>query len=244
MRLFVNQAFIRQFLPGKDPIGQYYGYDAANPHLFQIVGVVKDSRVNDVREDVPPTVYHSLSQDVMDVESVNVRTFGDPAQLVQQLRDALRSIDPKLPIGTSSTLAEVVSDSLWAHRLIARLTSIFGALALSLACLGLYGVMSYTVARRTAELGIRLAIGASRGAVLWLVLYQTLLLIGTGLLAGLLLSIVSVHAVSSLLFGLSPYDPATLLGAAAVLTIVSVAAGLKPAWRAAHVDPMVALRYE
>jgi len=240
----VNETFVRQFLPGKDPIGQYYGYDAANPHLFQIVGVVKDSRVNDVREPVPPTVYHSLSQDVMDVESVNVRTFGDPAQLVQQLPDAVRSVDPKLPIGASSTLAEVVSDSLWAHRLIARLTSIFGALALALACLGLYGVMSYTVARRTAELGIRLAIGASRGAVLWLVLYQTLILIGTGLLAGLLLSIVSVHAVSSLLFGLSPDDPATLLGAAAVLTIVSVSAGLKPAWRAAHVDPIEALRVE
>src|SRR5207253_5932423 len=110
--VLVNQTFVRQFLPGKDPIGQYYGYDAANPRLFQIVGVVKDSRVNDVREDVPPTVYHSLSQDVMDVESVNVRTFGDPAQLVQQLRDAVRNIDPKLPIAASSTLTEVVSNSL------------------------------------------------------------------------------------------------------------------------------------
>jgi ABC-type antimicrobial peptide transport system permease subunit len=156
----------------------------------------------------------------------------------------VRSIDPKLPVGASTTLTEVVSDSLWAYRLIARLTSIFGGLALSLACLGLYGVMSYTVARRTAELGIRLALGASRGAVLWLVLNNVLALVGAGLLAGLALSVVGVRAVRSLLFGLSPYDPATMLGAAAVLVIVSVVAGLRPAWRAAHVDPTEALRVE
>jgi predicted permease len=240
----VNQTFVRQFLQGKNPIGQYYGYEAENPRLFQIVGVVKDSRVNDIREEVPPTIYHSLSQHVMDVESVNVRTFGDPAQLLPQVRNVVRRIDPKLPVGASTTLTEVVSDSLWAYRLIARLTSIFGGLALSLACLGLYGVMSYTVARRTAELGIRLALGASRGAVLWLVLNNVLLLVGAGLLAGLALSVVGVRAVRSLLFGLSPYDPATMLGAAAVLVIVSVVAGLRPAWRAAHVDPTEALRVE
>jgi ABC-type antimicrobial peptide transport system permease subunit len=240
----VNQAFVRQFLQEKNPIGQYYGYEAENPRLFQIVGVVKDSRVNDIREEVPPTIYHSLSQHAMDVESVNVRTFGDPAQLLPQVREAVRSIDPKLPVGASNTLAQVVSDSLWAYRLIARLTSIFGALALGLACLGLYGVMSYTVARRTAELGIRLALGASRAAVLWLVLKNVLVLIGVGLIAGWVLSLLSVRAVGSLLFGLSPYDPVTMVGAALVLVLVSIVAGLKPAWRAAHVDPTEALRVE
>jgi ABC-type antimicrobial peptide transport system permease subunit len=240
----VNQAFVRQFLQGKNPIGQYYGYEAENPRLFQIVGVVKDSRVNDIREEVPPTIYHSLSQHAMDVESVNVRTFGDPAQLLPQLREAVRSIDPKLPVGASNTLAQVVSDSLWAYRLIARLTSIFGALALGLACLGLYGVMSYTVARRTAELGIRLALGASRAAVLWLVLKNVLVLIAVGLIAGWLLSLLSVRALGSLLFGLSPYDPVTMAGAALVLVMVSIVAGLKPAWHAAHLDPTEALRVE
>jgi predicted permease len=240
----VNQAFVRQFLPGKDPIGQYYGYEANNPRQFQIVGVVKDSRVNDIREEVPPTVYHSISQEVMDVESVNVRTFGDPAQLLPKIRDAVLSIDPKLPVGASSTLAQVVSDSLWVYRLIARLTSIFGALALGLACLGLYGVMSYTVARRTAELGVRLALGASRGAVLWLVLKNVLVLIGVGLIAGWVLSLLSVRAVGTLLFGLSPYDPETMLGAALVLVLVAIFASLKPAWRAANVDPTEALRVE
>jgi ABC-type antimicrobial peptide transport system permease subunit len=180
----------------------------------------------------------------MDFESVNVRTFGDPARLLTQIRETVRSIDPKLPVGDSSTLTEVVSNSLWGYRLIARLSSMFGLLALGLACVGLYGVLAYTVARRTSELGIRLALGASRGAVLWLVLNQILMVIGAGLVAGLVLSLFGVRAVSSLLFGLSPYDATTMLGAVIVLTIVAVAAGLKPAWHAAQLDPTEALRVE
>jgi predicted permease len=240
----VNQTFVHQFLPGKDPIGQFYGYDAANPRAFQIVGVVKDSRVNDVREDVPPMIFHSLSQDPTDLGSLNVRTFADPAPLVVQIRDAVRSVDPGLPIADSSTVTEVVSEGLWGYRLIARLASVFGGLALALACLGLYGVMSYMVARRTPELGIRIALGASRPAVLSLILNSVVLMIGTGVLVGLAASLASVRAIGSLLFGLSPYDPTTMLGAVAVLVTVSVLAGFKPAWQAAKVDPMVALRYE
>jgi predicted permease len=240
----VNQAFVRQFLPGKNPIGQYYGYDAQNPHVMQIVGVVKDSRVNDVREDVPPTTYHSLSQDVQDVGSLNVRTFGDPAQLARDIREIVRSVDPRLPIGNSSTVAEVVSEGLWGYRLIARLTTMFGLLALALASIGLYGVMSYNVSRRTAELAIRLALGAPRGAVLWLVMRNVLVLVCAGLFAGYALALLSVHLLRSLLFGLSPYDPAVLASAAGVLIIVAAGAGLKPAWKAARLDPIVALRYE
>ncbi len=240
----VNQTFVRQFLPGKDPIGQYYGYDPASPHEFEIVGVVKDSRFNDIRESVPPMIFHSLSQDPVDAESLNVRTFADPARLVAQIRDAVRSVDPNLPIGDSSTVAEVVSEGLWAYRLIARLASIFGALALGLACLGLYGVLSYTVARRTAELGVRLALGAPRRAVLWLVLHQTLGMAAIGMAFGLALSFLAGRTIRSLLFGLSPYDPATIFSAAVVLLAVSVASGLIPALRAARVNPSDALRVE
>jgi predicted permease len=240
----VNEEFVREFFQAKDPIGQYYGYDAENSRRFQIVGVVRDSRINDIRESAPPTAYHSLSQDVIDIETLNVRTFGNPAELIAKIREVVRSVDPGLPITDSSTVAELVSNSLGQQRLIARLTSIFGGLALALACLGLYGVMSYIVARRTAELGIRLALGASRAAVLWLVLNQVLVVIAIGLIAGLMLSLLSVHAVRSLLFGLSPYDPATILGATGVFVAVLIISGLKPAWHAAQVNPTEALRME
>lgn len=240
----VNETFVRQFLAGRDPIGQYYGYDAANPHAFQIVGVVKDSRFNDVRESVPPTIFHSLSQDPIGVGSLNVRTFGDPSPLVAQIRDAVKSVDPKLPIANSSTVSQVVSEGLWGYRLIARLASIFGFLALGLACLGLYGVLSYAVARRTAELGVRMALGAPRRAVLWLVLHQTLAMAAMGIAAGLLLSFAAGRAVRSLLFGLSPHDPGTMLAAAVTLLVVAIASGLIPALRAARVNPSDALRAE
>ncbi|HXW93995.1 MAG TPA: ABC transporter permease [Terriglobales bacterium] len=240
----VNQAFVREFLHDQNPLGQYFGYDGEHPYRIQIVGMVKDSRVNDIHESAPPTIYHSLAQDAVDVESLLVRSAADPAQLISQVREAVRSVDPNLPIGGAGTVAELISSSLAQQRLIARLTSILGALALGLACLGLYGVMSYTVAQRTSELGIRLALGATPRGVLWLVMRQSVALAGAGIVAGLFLSLLTAHTVSSLLFGLSPYDPATITAAATVLLAVSLASGLRPAWRAARVDPMVALRYE
>lgn len=240
----VNQAFVREFLRDKDPIGQYFGYDQANDHRFQIIGVVKDARVNDIRENAPPMVYHSVAQDVIDVESLDVRTVADPSPLISQVRQAVRSVDPNLPIGGITTLAEQVSNNLAQQKLIARLTSIFGVLAVGLACLGLYGVMSYTVARRTSELGIRLALGSTRRNVLWVVLRESLIVIGAGILVGACLSLAGTRLVSSMLFGLGPHDPFTLAAAAVLLLLVSVAAGLLPAWRAAHVDPTEALRAE
>jgi predicted permease len=240
----VNQTFVREFLKDKNPIGQYFGYDAANDHRFQIVGVVKDARVNDIRESAPPMIYHSIAQDVIDAESLDVRTVADPSQLISQIRQAVRSVDPNLPIGGVTTLAEQVSSNLAQQRLTARLTTIFGALALGLACLGLYGVMSYTVARRTSELGIRLALGSTRSRVLWVVLRESLIVIGAGILVGACLSLAGTRLVSSMLYGLSPHDPFTLAAAAVLLLSVSVASGLLPAWRAAHVDPTEALRAE
>jgi predicted permease len=240
----VNQTFVREFLHNRNPIGEYFGYDATNDHRFQIIGVVKDARVNDIRESAPPMIYHSLAQDVIDVESLEARTFGNPVQLVSLVREAVHSVDPNLPIGGIATMAEQLGNNLAQQRLIARLTAIFGGLALGLACLGLYGVMSYTVTRRSGEFGIRLAVGASRDALLWLVLRQALAVIGAGLAAGLLLSLLAGHVLASLLFDLSPHDPATFLVAVAVLLLVSVGSSLRPAWRAAHLNPNEALRVD
>jgi predicted permease len=240
----VNQTFVREFLHDRDPIGQYFGYDSVNDHRFQIVGVVKDARVNDIRESAPPMIYHSLTQDVVDVESLEVGTLGDPSQLISQVGQAVRSVDQNLPVGGITTLSEQVAHNLVQQRLIARLTTIFGALALGLASLGLYGIMSYIVGRRTGELGIRLALGASRNSVLLLVLHQTLVVVGLGISVGLLLSALAMRALSSMLFRLSPHDPATMLGAAAMLILAALASGLQPAWRAASVNPTEALRVE
>jgi ABC-type antimicrobial peptide transport system permease subunit len=141
-------------------------------------------------------------------------------------------------------LAEQVSSNLAQQRLIARLTTIFGLLALGLACLGMYGVMSYNVARRTGELGIRLALGSTRTSVLWVVLRESLIVIGAGILVGACLSLAGTRLVSGMLFGMSSHDPLTLAGAAVLLLAVSAVSGLVPAWRAAHVDPTEALRAE
>jgi len=240
----VNQAFVREFLKNKNPIGQYFGYDASNDHRFQIVGVVKDARVNDIRESALPMIYHSLAQDVVDVESLDVHTLGSPSQLIAQIRQAVRNVDPSLPIGGINTLAEQVSNNLAQQRLIARLTTIFGCVALGLACLGLYGVMSYKVARRTSELGIRLALGSSPSGVLRLVMREALAVVSIGIATGLLLSLISTRLTASLLFGLGPRDPVTFATAASTLLTIGLLASYIPARRAAKVDPMVALRYE
>jgi predicted permease len=242
--VIINQTLARDLFGGGDPIGQHFGFETNSASEFQIVGVVADAQVNGVRESAPPMIYFPLFQFVTNVESLDVRTASNPATLIPQVRQLLASIDPDLPIGQIITMREQASSGLAEQRMIAWLTAIFGGVALSLACLGLYGVLSYTVALRTSELGVRMALGASRNEILWLILRQTLILCGIGIAGGLLLSLMSAQAVRSLLFGLSPYDPATIAAATALLLAVSLASSMRPAWRAARVDPMVALRYE
>lgn len=240
----INQTLARKVFPDVDPIGQHFGFDPSSSSEFQIIGIIQDAQVNNVRTSAPPMIYFPLLEAATNVESLDVRAVAEPASLADQVRQVLKSVDPELPIGKITTLAEQVNSDLVKQRLIARLTSIFGTLALGLACLGLYGVMSYSAVRRTAELGIRLALGASRRAVLWLMLHDALVVIGAGIFPGLLLSVLAGQTVRSFLFGLSAYDPETILTAALLLAVVAVAAGLKPAWRAAQLDPIETLRGE
>jgi predicted permease len=240
----VNQTFARQFLLNAEAVGRRFSYTDNAQTFFAIVGVVADARVNDIREAAPPVIYFPIAQGPGNIDGLEIRTVADPQWIETQARQAVAAVDPRIPIVGITTLNEEVKNNLTQQRLIARLTSIFGVLALGLACLGLYGVMSYIVQRRTSEIGVRLALGSTRSAVLRLVLKETLLLITLGGLIGIALSIAAMHLATSFLFGLSAEDPAIMGGALFLLFLVSMAAGFIPAWRAASVDPMQALRTE
>jgi ABC-type antimicrobial peptide transport system permease subunit len=173
-----------------------------------------------------------------------VRFSGPASAVVPQVRQTIKQINRNLPIDDVVTLSDHVGRSLVQQKLVARLASFFGLLALLLACVGLYGVMSYGVARRTNEIGIRMALGAQNLSVLWLVLREALLLVVIGLVAGVLASLALTKTAESLLYELKPNDPLTIALATFVLTAVALIAGYLPARRAARVDPMVALRDE
>jgi macrolide transport system ATP-binding/permease protein len=240
----VNEAFARHYFGDGDPIGLQFSYADNEPDRFQIVGLVADARVNDIREEAPPIIYFPVAQNPGNIDGLEVRTEADPTWIATQARRVVTDVDPRIPIVSIATLNQQVQDNLAQPRLIARLTTIFGLLALGLACLGLYGVMSYSTERRTSEIGIRLALGSTRQMVLRLVIWETLRLAGCGAMAGLALAIVAMHMAASFLFGLSPEDPPTIALATGLLLLTSVAAGFIPAWRAANIDPIQALRTE
>jgi ABC-type antimicrobial peptide transport system permease subunit len=173
-----------------------------------------------------------------------VRTEGDPSNAAPSVRSAIAQVDDKLPIGDVTSLSKQVADSLQQERLIAQLVTFFGLLALLLACVGLYGIMTHAVVRRTNEIGIRMALGAAPGDILWMVLRETLALVLIGIAIGVPVAVAGARLISSQLFGLKAADPLTLLIATALLTGVAALAGYLPARRASLVDPMVALRCE
>ncbi len=240
----VNETFARRYFSKDNPIGLRFSYAGNELDHFLMVGVVSDARVNDIREPAPPLIYFPIAQSVGNIDGLEVRTVADPHWVATQARRAIVDVDPRIPIVSTATLNEAVSDNLAQPRLIARLTSIFGVLALVLACLGLYGIMSYTTQRRTSEIGVRLALGSTRSSVLWLVIRETLLLAGIGATAGLVLATAGMHLASSFLFGLSPEDPLIIALATGLLLLASAIAGFVPAWRAAGIEPVRALRIE
>jgi len=196
-----------------------------------------------LRDAAPRFVYLPYRQD----DSLTQLTFyarvaAEPGSIAPAIRQTMNRLDPNLPIFEMKTMAAQLDESLFVERMVAVLSVAFGALATVLAAIGLYGVMSYAVARRTREIGIRMALGAARGRVLWLVLREVALLSGAGIFGGLTASLWLTRQVQSQLFGLSPHDPATLAGAVGLLAFIALAAGYLPARRATTIDPMVALR--
>ncbi|MDP9121926.1 MAG: ABC transporter permease, partial [Acidobacteriota bacterium] len=244
----VNESMARRYFPGKTEgaLGRRFGFgDVANSHDLEIVGVVRDARYNDLRETPPPMTYLPVAQDVDTLRDLEVRTVSaDTGPVAAVLRRAIAEVEPNLPVTRIVTIGEQIDRSLAQERAIARLTGFFGLLSLLLAAIGLYGVVSYNVARRTNEIGLRMALGARRGTVLGLILREITQLLLLGVVAGLAASLVAIRLASHQLFGLSAYDPATLLMAAFLMTLVALFAGFLPARRAAGTDPMAALRYE
>jgi len=243
----VNQAMAARFFPGQDPVGKQFGFGDPPKQWIEIVGLVKNSKYESLRDDVGPLVFTPLLQRLTEngyPYDLAVRTSADPARLARELRSALVDVDANLPVARISALEEQVDRSATIERLIAQLASFFGLLAVLLACIGLYGVMAFTVSRRTNEIGIRMALGAQPGRVLRMVLAETIGLVLAGLVVGVPLAVAAGRLIRSQLFGLSPADPLTLGLAAGVLTLMAAIAGYLPARRAMKVDPSVALRYE
>jgi len=237
----VNQTLARRYFPGRSAIGQRFGYSVAD---VQIVGVVADALVNDVRGAAPAMAWYPMAQKATWVTCILVRSAGNPVSIESQLRNAVAQAAPGLPVRSVRTLEDQIRSGLLEERLMVELTSAFGALALLLAAVGLYGVMAYSVARRTSEFGIRMALGARRGKVLGMMLRESSLIVAIGLACGIPLMLGAMRLVNSMLFGVSPADPLTVSVATAVLVVVALLAAALPAVRASRVDPMVALRYE
>ncbi len=245
----VNQAFVRRFSPNENPIGKRFGFDPDTPSEVEIVGVARDAKYTSQRDEIPPTTYLSWLQEVSAIGSVTfeVRTAGEPNAAVNAVRQAVRDVDSNLPLKDIKTQIEQADETLAMERLFAKLLSLFGLLAQQLACIGLYGVLAWSVSQRTREIGIRMALGASRTDVLKMIFRQgmTLTLLGIALgLASAYALTKYLESLTHMLYGVQPADPLTFGVIATFLTLVALVACYIPARRATKVDPMVALRYE
>jgi macrolide transport system ATP-binding/permease protein len=239
----INESFAHRFFPGENPLGKQFRLGRADAPKVQVIGVVEDGKYANLSEDARPYVARPLWQSPLGSTSVVVRTTGDLPGLSAAIRREIQQLDAHLPVSTS-TLVEKLSLPLLPARMVASILGGFGLLALALAAIGIYGVMSYAVAQRTHEIGVRMALGAQKADVLKLVIGQgmTLTLIGIGL--GLAAAFVLTRLMKSLLFGVSATDPLTFVGIASVLAFVTLLACYLPARRATEVDPLVALRHE
>jgi len=242
----INRALARQVFANENPIGKTFEADAedvAGP--IQIVGIAADTRYADLRSETPPTFYLPYQQKILVGRMVvEIRTAAAPGSLSSEVRNVVTSLDRDLPLINLRSMTEQIKATLSAERMFAQLTSGFGVLALALACIGIYGIMSYTVARRTSEIGIRMAMGAQAGRVLGMVLREVSWMAFAGIAAGVSGAVWLARLLSAMLYGLKPSDPLTLTCAVALLIILALAAGFGPARRASRIDPIRALRHD
>jgi putative ABC transport system permease protein len=248
--VIVNRTLARRFFPNQDPIGRHIrpgignGYGPGEFPMREIVGVIADVKQSGLGDEAAPEVYAPLAQSPFGTMFFVVHTVNDPRSIVESARRQVASLDKNAPIYHVETLDQYFAQSVEAPRFITLLLGGFAGLALVLACLGIYGLISYTVAQRTREIGIRMAVGAQKGEVLWMVIREGLRPALAGIAIGIVGALRLTRLLSSLLFGIKPADPATFAAVALMLTGVAILACYIPARRAAGVDPMVALRYE
>ncbi len=239
--IIVNQAFAGRYFRNGDAVGRRVRISGEER---MVVGVAADSKVFSLDETPVRTVYFPLAQLFSSPSNFLLRTVGDPSRYARAVEDAIHTVDPTLPVFNTRTLQSAISASYFGQRMGGSFIGVFGAVALALAAIGLYGVLAYTVTQRTREVGIRIALGSSRGAVLHLILGQGLRLAGVGLGIGLVISVAVTRLMRSLLMDVSPTDPATIFGVCALLLGVAVVASFLPAHRATAIDPLLAIRHE
>ena len=245
----INQAAVARFFPGEDPIGRRlvkFTYDPIEQaaDAFTIVGVVADVRSRGLAVAPQPEAYFAHAQLPLTDMAIVIRTSGNPLGQVAVIRSELKAVDPDIPVPNVRTLEQVVSDSLDRPRFLTTLVSLFSAVALTLAAVGIFGLLSFAVARRTREMGIRIALGASPRSLVGAIVRDASVLVATGMTIGLGAALALTQVLKSELFGVSPTDPVTLAAVIVTLGATALTASLVPAWRAAAVDPMVALRAE
>jgi predicted permease len=240
----VNEAMARLLWPGQEAVGKRFSLYANRTILYQVVGVVEDAFVFQIGEEPQPVVYFPMRQQYASAASLEVRTAGNPEALIATVRNQVRQLDPNLAFTNVQTATEILSEGLWAARMEAALLGLFGLLALVLASVGIYGVLAYSVTQRTAEIGIRMALGAQSGEVLRLVLRQGMTLAVIGAILGLAAGLLLARTAASLLYGVSATDPVIYVGTTVLLLSVALLACYIPARRATRIDPAVALRFE
>jgi predicted permease len=241
----LNQSFAQRLFGNSDPIGQFVGYQAAPAdHVYQVIGVVGDAQVDGLRNPAPPVAYFSLQQGATPAGTIEVSALGSPAGLAAEIRRSLQAIDPDLPITEIVPLSTEFEDGLSTEKLLARLTAAFGGMTLALAVIGFYGLLSFQVVRRTAEIGIRIAVGATRGQVVALFLRQTATILLSGIIPGIVLTVLVGRSARTILYGVRETDPWAFVAASCVLIAGGILATIIPARRASALDPIQTLRAE
>jgi putative ABC transport system permease protein len=230
-----------RFWPNQDAVGRrfkFFGDDVSQ----EVIGVVNNSTVQNIGEDPRPVAYQSLLQDFPTEVTLHARTASDPSGLLATAQREVQALDRSMPLLNPATISQLIREGLWGARMAATLLAVFGLLALTLASIGIYGVLAFSVSQRTSEFGIRLALGARPSDVLRLALGHTLALVVAGALIGVTGGLIVTRTVTNLLYGVSAVDPVTFVGMPLLLLLVALIASYLPARRATKIDPMIALR--